>query len=386
MPTQTRQLNKQVTTNKQTGLENHGVITTKSKLPVIIKRNALVEINNINVSKNQHDIHINNKIKLNTTNAEKAVVEIHESVQIKKKQSDETVVEKKESKENINKNIEDIDKFYKNNLFLASDYAEDIYEYLRALEMKYKIKKWPLNSNVNEKMRGTLIDWLVDVQVEYELLQESLHLAVSLIDRFIQISSEVNAKNFQLIGVCCMAIAAKFEEVQPLSVSDFLYLCNNAYNINEFRQMEAAILSTLDFQIARPLSISFLRRYSLAGRAERRQHIYAKYILDLVLLEPTLCHVKPSLIAASACFISLCITHGNFNPSHWTDQLIYYSKYSFNSLKPFIGRLSRLVLDSRKHLRSVKNKYALKEFEFVSNRIVLKTNLLRILNDVKPHG
>ena len=38
---------------------------------------------------------------------------------------------------------------------------------------------------VTENMRGILVDWLVEVAVEYKLLSETLHLSVSYIDRFL---------------------------------------------------------------------------------------------------------------------------------------------------------------------------------------------------------
>jgi cyclin B len=38
-------------------------------------------------------------------------------------------------------------------------------------------------SDVNEKMRGILVDWLTEVHLKFRLLPETLFLTVSTIDR-----------------------------------------------------------------------------------------------------------------------------------------------------------------------------------------------------------
>lgn len=41
---------------------------------------------------------------------------------------------------------------------------------------------------VNAKMRAILIDWLILVHIRFTLLQETLYLTVSIIDRYLQVS------------------------------------------------------------------------------------------------------------------------------------------------------------------------------------------------------
>ena len=57
---------------------------------------------------------------------------------------------------------------------------------MRTLETRtaYLVKKdYLMNCSINSKMRAVLVDWLVDVQQQFKLLQETLFLAVSIIDR-----------------------------------------------------------------------------------------------------------------------------------------------------------------------------------------------------------
>ncbi|KAK9501562.1 hypothetical protein O3M35_012265 [Rhynocoris fuscipes] len=377
MSTQTEQ---EILKRKQKAYENHEESrNVSSKIPIVFKRNALVEISNIN---RNDTVLIKNSLKLNGKIINKTNVEIKNEIKKLNDDNNNNNIKKKFDE----KPVENIDEFYKDNLFLVPEYAENIYNYLRELELKYRIKKWPFNSNVNEQMRATLIDWLVEIHLEYDLLQETLHLAVSLVDRYLQIANDVTVKNLQLVGVCCMAIATKYEEVQPLAVSDFLYLCNNTYKKYEFLKMERTILNNIDFQIARPLTIYFLRRYSLASRADRKQHVCAKYLLDLALLDASLCHVRPSLLAACAFFISTCLLKDKFDANYWNDQLIFYSKYEYENIRIYTSKFCKLVLSNDKYFKTVKKKYSAKEFDSVSNRIHNKMHLLIAFSESKPHG
>lgn len=38
-------------------------------------------------------------------------------------------------------------------------------------------------SDINEKMRGILIDWLIEVHLKFRLLPETLFLTINTIDR-----------------------------------------------------------------------------------------------------------------------------------------------------------------------------------------------------------
>lgn len=40
-------------------------------------------------------------------------------------------------------------------------------------------------TDINEKMRSILIDWLVEVHLKFKLLTETLYLTVNLIDRYL---------------------------------------------------------------------------------------------------------------------------------------------------------------------------------------------------------
>jgi len=69
-------------------------------------------------------------------------------------------------------------------------------------------------SDLNEKMRAILIDWLTDVHRKFKMNQETLHLAVNLVDR-VTCEKVISKKFYQLVGITCLFIASKYEDIYP---------------------------------------------------------------------------------------------------------------------------------------------------------------------------
>ena len=128
-------------------------------------------------------------------------------------------------------------------------------------------------------MRGVLVDWMVEVQVQFRLLQETLFIAVDIMDRCLAIillttpinrylaieGKTVTRSKLQLVGVGCLFLAAKVEEVYAPAVADFVYITDNAYSEAEIKAMEIKVLRVLNFDLFQPVSLHFLRRFSRAG-------------------------------------------------------------------------------------------------------------------------
>ena len=91
------------------------------------------------------------------------------------------------------------------------------------------MKKQP---DINHSMRAILVDWLVEVAEEYKLLPQTLYLTINYIDRFLSAMSVLRGK-LQLVGTACMLVAAKFEEIYPPEVSDFVYITDDTYTTKQ---------------------------------------------------------------------------------------------------------------------------------------------------------
>merc|ERR1712232_707801 len=133
----------------------------------------------------------------------------------------------------------EVDKRRADNAEYAVEYMSDIFENLRVSEVIHMASPAFLDgqTQVNSKMRGILVDWLVDVHRKYKLQATTLFLGISLLDRFLE-KKDTQRKHLQLVGVASLFIAAKYEEVYPPQITDFVYVTDKAYSKNDIIGME----------------------------------------------------------------------------------------------------------------------------------------------------
>ncbi|KAM4748989.1 G2/mitotic-specific cyclin-B2-like [Rhinophrynus dorsalis] len=253
-------------------------------------------------------------------------------------------------------NVEDIDSEDASNPQLCSDYVKDIYSYLKQLEVQQAVRPNYLQGmEVNERMRAILVDWLIQVHCKFHLLQETLYMAIAIMDRFLQVQP-VSRKKLQLVGVASLFIASKYEEMYCPEISDFVYITDNAFSKAAIREMEMLILKELNFDLGRPLPLHFLRRASKCCSADAVQHTLAKYLMELTLLDYDMSHFPPSVIAAAA----QCLSQKILNSGTWDATLQFYTGYSQDDLLLVMQHMAKNVVQVNHNMTrftSVKNKY-----------------------------
>eukprot|EP00033_Pygsuia_biforma_P005420 GCRY01005981.1.p1 GENE.GCRY01005981.1~~GCRY01005981.1.p1 ORF type:complete len:419 (+),score=75.31 GCRY01005981.1:138-1394(+) len=242
----------------------------------------------------------------------------------------------------------------------VSEYTQSIYNYLRKLEVQYHVPPSYISAqtDLNEKMRHILLDWLVEVHLKFRLMQETLFMTASIIDRYLS-KKLVRRQELQLVGMTAMLIAAKVEEIYAPEVHDFCYISDHAYAKEDVIRMEKDILLTLKFEFSPPTCMHFLRRSSKAAMSDIRTHTLAKYICELSLLEYRMLRYTPSLIAAGATFIAQkMIGH-----DQWTPTLQHYTGYSEKDLQPCVTDLLYLLQKApQSSLQAVSKKYSHRKF------------------------
>jgi len=256
----------------------------------------------------------------------------------------------------------DIDEDDSCNPQLCSEYAKETFVYLKQLEKRTVIKPDFLNGcPTTEKMRAVLVDWLIEVQIQFDLVQETLFLSIDMIDRYLNIEGKnVYRSRLQLVGVAAMFLASKIEEVYAPAISDFVYITDNTYTDSEIRNMEMKIICALNFDLCQPVSLNFLRRYSKAGDVDVLQHSLAKYVLEISLLDYNLVPVSGSLLASASLCLSLLILDPSISADNvWSPTLQYYSGDSAVSVLRLVVKLASNVVKMYRSckLQAVRNKY-----------------------------
>lgn len=117
-----------------------------------------------------------------------------------------------------------------------------------------------VQNEIKDTSRGFLIEWIIDVHRKFRLLPETLHVTVSIIDRFLSIQC-IKKSQLHMLGVAALLLSTKYEEIYPPDLKDLLSISENKFTKEEVLQMEFQILTTLQFNFFAPSSLRFLERY-----------------------------------------------------------------------------------------------------------------------------
>ncbi|MGH0166841.1 UNVERIFIED_CONTAM: hypothetical protein FKN15_051545 [Acipenser sinensis] len=250
--------------------------------------------------------------------------------------------------------IDDVDKENLDDPCLSAEYAKDIFDYLKKREEKFVIPNYmDKQSDLNREMRAILVDWMIEVQENFELNHETLYLAVKLVDHFLT-ETVCMRETLQLIGSSAMLISSKFEERCPPCVDDFMYICDDAYKREELIAMEMNILKTLNFDISIPIAYRFLRRYAKCARVSIETLTLARYICELTLQELDFVPERASHLAAACLLLAVSMK----GLGGWTPTLEYYTGYTAEELVGLVKRLNFLITYPDDKLKAVRNKYS----------------------------
>ncbi|KAM6986812.1 cyclin-A1 [Aplochiton taeniatus] len=241
-------------------------------------------------------------------------------------------------------------------IMFLSEYAEDIHQHLRESEIKCRPKQGYMRKqpDITNCMRLILVDWLVEVGLEYKLCGETVFLAVNYLDRFLSCMSVLRGK-LQLVGAAAMMLAAKYEEVYPPEVEEFVYITDDTYTKKQLLRMEHLLLKVLAFDVTVPTTYQFLRQLLTVESVCSKTENLALYVSELSLLEvePFLQYV-PSMVAAAA----FCLANYSLNRALWPDSLYSFTGYTMAEIVPCLRDLHKLYLSAASRpQQAIREKY-----------------------------
>ncbi|KAI9894041.1 MAG: hypothetical protein M1814_004811 [Vezdaea aestivalis] len=259
-----------------------------------------------------------------------------------------------------------------NDVTLVMEYAEDIFQYMREVEIKLKPSRYYMDTQTEIRwpMRSVLMDWMVQVHSRLALLPETLFLTVNYVDRFLS-QKVVSLGKLQLVGATALFIAAKYEEINCPNVSDIHFMVDGGYSKEELLKAERFMLNMLDHQLGWPGPLSFLRRISKADDYDLETRTLAKYFLEVGMMEHRFVAAPASYMAAAAhCLARFMLRKGDWvriisalSLHRPTDSVyqslahIHYSGYTFAQLRQAMILLQQCCQDPYDHHSAVFEKY-----------------------------
>ncbi|XP_041990370.1 putative cyclin-B3-1 isoform X2 [Salvia splendens] len=213
----------------------------------------------------------------------------------------------------------------------VSDYVDDIYEYYWVMEAQNPSLKTYLETqkDIAPQMRGILINWLIEVHQRFELMEETLFLTVTLLDRYLSIDC-IKKSEMQLVGLTALLLASKYEDFWHPRVTDLISISAESYTKDQMLKMEKTILKKLKFRLNQPTAYVFMLRFLKAAQSDTKLERFAFYLIELCLVEYEALNYKPSMLCASAIFVARC-TMG-LSP-RWTPLLTKHTRYEESQIR-----------------------------------------------------
>lgn len=252
----------------------------------------------------------------------------------------------------------DLDKEDMDDPLMVSEYVVEIFEYLKELEIATMPNPDYMDSQ-NElewKMRGILVDWLLEVHTRFRLLPETLFLAVNIIDRFLS-AKIVQLDRLQLVGVTAMFIASKYEEVLSPHVQNFRHVADDGFTEEEILSAERFVLAALNYDLSYPNPMNFLRRISKADNYDIQTRTLGKYLLEIGCLDHRFLAHPPSQVAAAAMYLARLV----LERGPWDVTLAHYAGYTEEEIQPVLQLMIDYLAGQVAHEAFFK-KYASKRF------------------------
>ncbi|KAF2771136.1 hypothetical protein EJ03DRAFT_46021 [Teratosphaeria nubilosa] len=192
----------------------------------------------------------------------------------------------------------------------AEAYQEDVLDHMEFMEAETMpdIHSIEIQTEIQWFMRPYLLDFLLEAHHAFQLLPETLHLAVNLLDRYCS-RRVVYKRHYQLVGCAALLIASKYgdrKERVP-TIRELKSMCCSLYDDDMFTQMEWHVLQTLNWIVGHPTVTSFLQLALTEVNQDPELEHMSWYINELALYHKEFIPVRPSIMARSALALARCI-------------------------------------------------------------------------------
>ncbi|XP_071351799.1 cyclin-P isoform X1 [Trachinotus anak] len=182
-------------------------------------------------------------------------------------------------------------------------YAWDVFLDMMRTQAWNTLPDTDLPRHFTDATRAVLVDWLIQVHEMMHFQEETLYLAIHLLNCALH-QIKVTTANLQLLGMVCLFLAAKKEECLLPEVSGLCYLMDHTYTKHQLLRMERKVLCGLKFDLSYCPPLHFLLLLASIARCSAKVVWMARYLLELSLLEGQCVVFLPVQLAGAALCLS----------------------------------------------------------------------------------
>ena len=220
------------------------------------------------------------------------------------------------------------------------------------------------NSEINERHRAVVIEWLSYIAHFFSQSNETLFLSINIMDRYIS-KKRISLNIYQLVAISSYLIASKYEDTNSPSISDLIYISKNIYTHNDIIAMEKDILNILNFDIFSVSSYQFFSFFYLVSNLNNKiLFCLGHLILEICLLNIEIMSCDKSLLAIG----SLLIAKKSLEIKGGLSNIKLFYNYNENDIKEIQKKivlfLNKIVCSDKSCL--ILEKFAKKKYLSVS--------------------
>ena len=127
-------------------------------------------------------------------------------------------------------------------------YYEQKHRYNSNIDFSYFDKQIYIDGN----MRTILLEWMMDLCCQLGFKRSTFHLSVVLVDVSLSKLDRIHNSKLQLVGITCVIIAAKYEEICCPNLQMYSYSTGDSFSVGEIVEYEQVILKLLKWKINYP--------------------------------------------------------------------------------------------------------------------------------------
>lgn len=181
----------------------------------------------------------------------------------------------------------------------CATYSAELKSALTLSELSVNTSNCLERHKVTEFMRAKMVDWMVEVLSAFSLSTRTLFLSVRIMDKFFkQSQTTLFTSDLHLIGVVCMFVASKFEDIKPLKMNQvYDKVGHRRLSVAQIHTAERVLLTTLDYQVSLPTLLDFLEEALIPETKEIKARAMA--LAEVVLLSAEISAMPAETVAES---------------------------------------------------------------------------------------